>query len=86
MHPAVGNKTKYVPISISMIAQSEIKLLLYLSLLTTSTSSSAGLLAVLTPSSGSVSDSKLQLSHWLHLVTKQILCSTDINIQPDQDT
>ena len=44
---------------------------------------------VVTPSSGSaapVPDPRLQLSHWLHQVTKQIVCSTDVNIWPVQDT
>ena len=45
--------------------------------------------AVVTPSSGSVApapDPSLQLSHWLHQVTKQIVCSTDVKIWPVQDT
>ena len=44
---------------------------------------------VVTPTSGTVAsapDSRLQLSHCLHQVTKQIVCSTDVEIQPDQDT
>ena len=45
--------------------------------------------AVVTPSSGSAApapDPRLQLSHWLHRVTKQIVCSTDVEIRPVQDT
>ena len=44
---------------------------------------------VVTPSSGSAAstpDPRLQLSHWLHQVTKQIACSTDVKIWPVQGT
>jgi len=45
--------------------------------------------AVVTPSSGAVAsfpEPRLQVSHWLHQVTKQIICSTDVNIWTVQDT
>ena len=45
--------------------------------------------AVVTPSSGAVTsapDPRLQLSHWLHQMTNQLVCSTDVETRPIQDT
>ena len=45
--------------------------------------------AVVTPSSSRVAsapDPRLQLGHWLLQVTKQIICSTDVEMQPVQET
>ena len=45
--------------------------------------------AVVTPSSGAVAslpDPRLPLSHWLLPMTKQIVCLTDVEVQPVQDT
>ena len=45
--------------------------------------------AVVTPSSGAVASPRnpiLQLSHWLHQVTKQIVCSIDVEVWQVQDT